>query len=120
MVRDYRCDVEREYRGASPGPEPTQPEMANRILHARFELGGTAVMASDGPIDQVQPMRSAYLTLSSDTDEETEELYHALAQGGEIFMSLQETFYATRFAMLRDQFGINWMLIHERPMPAQA
>jgi PhnB protein len=33
-------------------------------------------------------------------------------------MKMEETFFAHRFAMLRDKFGTSWMLIHERPMPA--
>lgn len=88
----------------------------NGILHARFELGGTLVMASDGPPGQVEPMRSAYLCLGLDSDEEVERIYKVLSGGGEIFMPIQETFFAHRFAMLRDKFGISWMMIHERPM----
>ena len=52
------------------------------------------------------------------TDEEAERIHALLAEGGEIFMPMQETFYATRFSMLRDRFGTSWMVIHERPMPA--
>ena len=84
------------------------------VLHARFSLGDTVVMASDGP--KVEPMRSAYLTLSVDSNEEAERIYKALTDGGEIFMRLEETFYAHRFAQLRDKFGVNWMVIHEKPM----
>lgn len=88
----------------------------NGILHARFDLGGTLVMASDGPPGQVEPMRSAYLCIGLDTDEEVERIYKVLSDGGQIFMPIQETFFAHRFAMLRDKFGISWMVIHERPM----
>jgi PhnB protein len=65
-------------------------------------------------------MRSAYLSLNVDTDAEAERIFSALADGGEVFMRMQETFFATRFAQLRDRFGINWMIIHERPMPSRA
>ena len=65
-------------------------------------------------------MRSAYLTLSVDSDSEAERIYKALSEGGEVFMALAETFFATRFAQLRDKFGVNWMLIHEKPMPRPA
>lgn len=103
-----------------PGPNRPPAEFADRIMHARFELAGAVIMASDGPPNGTEPMRSAYLTLSTDTDEQTEQLYNALSEHGQVFMKLEETFFATRFAMLRDRFGINWMLIHEKPMPAQA
>ena len=86
------------------------------VLHARMEVGQTILMASDGPKERVQPMRSAYLSLSVDSDEEAERIYNALSDGGEVFMPMAETFFASRFAQFRDRFGINWMLIHEKPM----
>ena len=90
------------------------------VLHARIELGDTILMASDGPKERVQPMRSAYLSLSLDSDAEAERIYNALSDGGEVFMPMEETFFASRFAQFRDKFGINWMLIHEKPMPRPA
>jgi PhnB protein len=74
-------------------------------------------MASDGPPDKFQPMRSVYLALSVDSNEEAERLYALLKEGGEIFMPMAETFFAFRFAMLHDKFGTSWMIINERPMP---
>lgn len=103
--------------GEMPDPKNIPPGAnANGVLHARFELGGTLVMASDGPPGQVEPMRSAYLCLSVDSDQEAERVYKVLSDGGQTFMPIQETFFAHRFAMLRDRFGISWMVIHERPM----
>jgi PhnB protein len=84
----------------------------NAILHARIEIGSTVVMGADIP--ESQPMRSAYLTLTADTAEEAEHLYALLGEGGQIFMKMEETFFASRFAMLRDKFGTSWMLLHER------
>ena len=88
------------------------------ILHARFTLGDTTVMASDGP--NVEPMRSAYLTLSVDSDAEAERIYGVLTDGGEVFMKMGETFFAHRFGQFRDKFGVNWMVIHEKPMQRPA
>ena len=62
-------------------------------------------------------MRSAYLSLTVDHNEEAERIYKLLSDNGEIFMPIQETFFAFRFAMLRDKFGTSWMIIHERPRP---
>jgi PhnB protein len=64
-------------------------------------------------------MRSVYLSLSVDSDAEADRIYGQLSEGGEVFMPMQETFFATRFAQLRDKFGTSWMLIHERPIPSQ-
>jgi PhnB protein len=99
--------------GAAPQnlPPGIKPE---GILHARFMVGDNLVMASDGP--KVEPMRSAYLTLNVDSSEEAERIYKALTDGGEVFMPMGETFFAHRFGQFRDKYGINWMVIHEKPM----
>ncbi|HEY4642575.1 MAG TPA: VOC family protein [Thermoanaerobaculia bacterium] len=84
----------------------------NAVLHARIEIGGSVLMGADIP--NAEPMRSAYLTLRLDSAEEAEHLYLLLSDGGQIFMKMEETFFASRFAMLRDKFGTSWMLLHER------
>ena len=96
----------------------TPPGFENAVLHARMQLGETALMASDVP--NAEPMRSAYLSLSVGSSEEAERIYGALADGGEVFMKMGETFFAHRFGQLRDKFGTNWMVIHEKPMPQSA
>ncbi|MFI5371279.1 MAG: VOC family protein [Candidatus Eisenbacteria bacterium] len=86
------------------------------VLHARIDIGGTMLMGSDQPPSNFQPMRSAYLSLTVDSSSEAERLHALLAEGGQIFMPMQETFFAFRFSMLRDRFGTSWMILHERPM----
>jgi PhnB protein len=85
-------------------------EWKNKILHSQIEIGGSVVRGADIP--GAEPMRSAYLTLTLDSVEEAERLYALLSDGGQIFMKMEETFFAKRFAMLRDRFGISWMLLH--------
>ena len=94
-------------------PNPNIPEnWKNAVLHARMEIGNTLVMAADIP--GAEPMRSAYLTLRFDIIAEAERVYNVLSDGGDIFMKMEETFYAYRFAMLRDRFGTSWMLLCEK------
>jgi len=100
-----------------PPPAKAPPGLEKGILHARIMIGDTTIMASDAPPERFQPMRSVYLSLGVDSNEEAERLYALLIDGGEIFMKMEETFFAHRFAMLRDKFGTSWMIIHERPMP---
>ena len=89
----------------------------NAIIHARMMLGETELIGNDVPPDVFKPIRSSYLYLSADSTEEAERVHKLLAEGGEIFMKMDETFYATRFSMLRDRFGVSWTVIHERPAP---
>jgi PhnB protein len=100
-----------EAPGASRSSESEDP-----VIHARLELGGTVLLGNDVPPDHHQPMRSVYLYLAVDSAEEAERIYSLLLKGGEAYMPLQETFFASRFSQLRDQFGILWTLIQERPM----
>jgi PhnB protein len=100
--------------GEMPGPNSVPPERRNDVLHARMEIGGATLLAADVPPERFQPMRSAYLSLSVDSSEEAEHIYALLSEGGQIFMKMEETFFAHRFAMLRDRFGTSWMLMHNR------
>ena len=98
--------------GQQPHPGNVPADWANAVLHARIEIGGTVLMGADIP--SAEPMRSAYLTLTLGSAAEAERLYTLLSDGGQIFMKMEETFFASRFAMLRDRFGTSWMLLHER------
>jgi PhnB protein len=105
------------YTDAPGNQQPAGTE--HLVMHARIEVGGLSVMASDMPPNVArEPMRSAYLNIGVNNDEEAERIHAALADGGKVFMTMQETFYAFKFSMLQDKFGINWMVIHERPMPS--
>ena len=93
-------------------PNPNIPSDWNdKVLHARIDIGATTVMGADIP--SAEPMRSAYLTLSLEGEDEAERVYALLAAGGEIFMKMEKTPFANRFAMLRDRFGTSWMLLHQ-------
>jgi PhnB protein len=93
-------------------PNPNIPaDWQDKVLHARIAIGTGILMGADIP--SAEPMRSAYLTLSLDLEEEAERVYALLAAGGEIFMKMETTPFANRFAMLRDKFGTSWMLLHQ-------
>lgn len=96
--------------GDAPNPS-LPPDWGDKVLHARMELGSTVVMGADIP--HSEPMRSAYLALQLDSVEEAERVYALLSDGGEVFMKMEETPFARRFAMLRDKFGTSWLLLHQ-------
>jgi PhnB protein len=97
--------------GDNPDSRRLGGEWGDKVLHARMTLGGSDLSGADVPPDRFQPMRSAYLTLTLDTDAEAERIYKLLSEGGQIFMPMEKTFFASRFAMLRDRFGTSWMLL---------
>ncbi len=103
-----------------PDPKNVPPDWLKSILYARMTIGETDLMGSDVPPEHFQPIRSVYLSLTVASSEEAEKTHALLSEGGEIFMPMQETFFALRFSMLRDKFGTSWMIIHERPMPHRA
>ena len=86
-------------------------DWGSKVVHARLEIGPTVLMGADIP--HAEPMRSSYLTLFLDDEGEAERIYSVLVDGGEVFMELQKTPFANRFAMLRDRFGASWMLLHQ-------
>ncbi|HEU4892714.1 MAG TPA: VOC family protein, partial [Vicinamibacterales bacterium] len=95
-----------------PNPNPNLPaDWSEKVLHARLEVGNAVIMGADVP--GAEPMRSAYLTLTTDTEADAERLYKVLAEGGQVFMKMEKMPFANRFAMLRDRFGANWMILHQ-------
>ena len=89
------------------------PDFGKKILHAHLEVGGATLMGADIP--GAEPMRSAYASLTLDSVAEAERVYALLSDGGQIFMKMEQTFFAARFAMLRDKFGTSWMLLAPQP-----
>jgi len=102
--------------GDQPNPNPNIPaDWKEKVVHGRIEIGGTVLMGADIP--QAEPMRSAYLSLTVDSEQDAERLYTLLTDGGEVFMKLDKTPFANRFAMIRDRFGTSWMLLHQPESP---
>ena len=98
--------------GEAPAPTPLGPEWKDAVLHARLAIGGAELLGADIP--NAQPMRSAYLSLLVDSNADAERMFAALADGGKVFMPIQETFFASRFGQVQDRFGINWMVLREK------
>ena len=100
--------------GQQPNAQNVPAGWENAVLNARMTLGQTELMGADIPPDRFQRMRSAYLTLLVESDQDAERIYALFSDGGQVFMPMEDTFFASRFAMLRDRFGTSWMILHER------
>lgn len=94
--------------GDSPMAPDTPPEWHGKIVHATLVAGETSLAGSDFlPIDY-EPPKGFFVLLDLDDSREAERIFHALSQNGHIRMPLQKTFWASRFGVLVDQFGIPW------------
>ena len=102
-------------RASQLPPEMKAPGSPNAVIHARMNLGSVELIGNDVPPEHFQPIRSSYLYLSVDSAKEAERIYKLLEAGGEVGIPIAETFFASRFAQLRDRFGVLWSIIHERP-----
>ena len=97
--------------GNAPGcGEEVPPDWRDKIMHACLCLGDRQLMASDSPPGQQEPVSGFGLALSLEDLAEAERIFGAFADGGTVLMPLQETFWATKFGMVRDRFGIQWMI----------
>jgi PhnB protein len=97
--------------GESPMAAQTPPGSADRILHARLELDGRLLMASDSMVGQPYGgMKGFSLSLIYPTVDEAQRMFAALAEGGQITMPIAKTFWAEAFGMLVDRFGTPWMV----------
>ena len=97
-------------------PEPAQPGMVppgaeNKVMHASFRVGETEVMASDGQCLGKPSFQGFSLSIAAANDAEADRLFAALADGGQVQMPLNKTFFASRFGMVADRFGVGWMVI---------
>ena len=90
------------------GHVPT--EWRKKIMHARLIVGEEVLMGSDVPPEHYQEPKGFSVTLSVKQAAEADRLFQALSEGGQVKMPIQETFWAVRFGMLVDKFGIPWMI----------
>jgi PhnB protein len=102
-------------RAEQPNQPITWPGWEKSTQYACMDLGETQLMGSDVPPDRFQPMRSVYLSLTVDSSAEAERIWALLSEGGQTFMPMEETFFATRFGQLRDRFGTSWMILALKP-----
>ncbi len=99
----------------TPAENGVPPEWRRKILHARMTIGGHVLMASDAPPGRQQKPQGFSVSISVDDPTEAERIYKELAEGAvAVTMPIQETFWAKRFGMLTDRFGIPWMINCEK------
>jgi PhnB protein len=94
----------------TPAADHMPAGWGDKILHARLKVGDAVLMGSDAPPDHYQQPAGFSVSIQVKDPAEAERIFHALAKDGSVKMAIQQTFWAIRFGMLVDQFGIPWMI----------
>ena len=94
----------------APEPGMAQPGMEDKVMHASLRIGETILMASDGRCDGEPRFDGFSLSIIVSNEEQAETVFNALAEGGEVTMPLEKTFWALKFGMVEDRFGVGWMV----------
>jgi PhnB protein len=93
-----------------PDPSMVPPGAEDKVMHMRFRIGETTVLASDGRCLGKPSFQGFSLSLTVANDAEAERCFTALANGGQVQMPLAKTFFSSRFGMVADRFGVAWMV----------
>lgn len=96
-------------------PEPLPPDsipdnFGDRILHASFRVGESRIMAADG-CTEGSGFEGFALAVTVATDADADRVFNGLADGGNVTLPLDRTFWTSRYGMLTDRFGVNWMVM---------
>jgi PhnB protein len=98
------------FRG-TPAAEHVPAEVQDLIMHARLVVGDQVLMGSDcTPDHPYEGAKGFAVSLNVDRPTEAERVFSALAEKGSVLMPLEQTFWAARFGMLTDQYGVPWMI----------
>ncbi|MCC5883604.1 MAG: VOC family protein [Halomonas sp.] len=98
-------------------------EARDLIMHARLRIGDQMLMASDNSPTCPAPyegIKGASISVGVESAEQAERLFNALADNGSVQMPLEETFWAHRFGMLTDRYGVAWMINYDKEEQAAA
>lgn len=92
------------------GPQ-LPPGSGQKVMHATLKIGEAMVMATDGLCTGKPRFEGVSLSLTAANPAEADRLFNALAEGGQVQMPMDETFFAKRFGMVADRFGVLWKII---------
>jgi PhnB protein len=96
--------------GGSPLEGRVPPEWAGKIMHASLTIGGQVLMAADVAPAEYEAPKGFSLSLQIDDTADAERIFHDLAMDGRVVMPLEKTFWAERFGVVVDRFGLQWLI----------
>jgi PhnB protein len=110
---DAKVDMLMRFKDA-PDQSMVKPESRDKVMHAAVHLGDTQVLMSDGHCQGKANFQGFSLAITAADIAEGERRFNALAEGGQVQMPMAETFFASRFGMVADKFGVGWMVLVEK------
>jgi PhnB protein len=105
MLKRFKDGPQPQHEGMVP------PDSGNKIMHATLKIGDSDVLASDGRCLGKPNFEGFSLSLTAADEAEADRLFKALADSGTVHQPLIQTFFATRFGMVADRFGVRWMVL---------
>jgi PhnB protein len=98
----------------APDKSMITPGSENQVMHAAITIGDSTIMLSDGcPDGETAGYKGISLTINADNEAHADKLFAALSEGGKVQMPMEKTFFAKKFGVVSDKFGIGWMIIAE-------
>ena len=99
------------YKDNPDATAPAPEALADKVMHAQLDIGGSVVLLSDGHGAEGPNFQGFALTISAPSAEEVDRLFAALTEGGAVVQPPQKTFFSPRFAMAKDRFGVLWIVL---------
>jgi PhnB protein len=96
--------------GGSPMAAQAPSDWSDKVMHGSLTVGGVLLMGADVAPDQYEAPKGVSLSLQIPRAADAERVFHELAQGGRVMMPLEKTFWAERFGMVVDRFGVPWLI----------
>ncbi|HEY7499295.1 MAG TPA: glyoxalase/bleomycin resistance/extradiol dioxygenase family protein [Vicinamibacterales bacterium] len=106
--------------GGSPMEADAPPDWSEKIMHGSVTIGGQVLMGADIVPDRYEEPKGIQLSLQLSSVADAERIFRELSSGGRIAMPLEKTFWAERFGILTDRFGIPWLINCETPAQPHA
>ncbi len=104
--------------GDAPAGSPVPPDSKDLIMHTSMPVGSMILMGCDAPKGREDALGGFQVSIDSTDEAEVKRLFTTLSEGGSIQMPLSPTFWSPLFGMLKDRFGVGWMVSIPGPQPS--
>jgi len=94
----------------TPLADQVPSDWQDKVMHATLTIGGQMLMGGDVAPDSYEAPKGFSMSIHIKGATEAERIFRELSQGGKVGMPLEKTFWADRFGMVVDRFGIPWLI----------